>query len=343
MASAFLEEFEDATGCTGGGKLHSSRLLSHMRRLKTTKKESNVLLLEREGLQANCKISHIEVGLNKPHPILAVSDMLATLSGANKLDWLTGGQGLTAVRSFWVRFREEQPNHPVYTTHPTKLHQCIPLYVYGDEGASHKKASFLVLNWQPVIGAGTSYSTKRSDAKGELGCNLLGVSYTTRFLFSCMQARLYSKKAHVFDKIMEHFATELQVLFYTGVEVSYEGQPLRVYPTIIGCKGDWPMLKKMGCLTRTHHGSRAEAGNGKGICHLCMAGTREHPDWHDIFTGSWKDLTHLTPPWNSESALTSIIPQPIELSERVWFYRPDLFHTMHKGIMAELAGSGVAT
>ena len=65
MASAFLDEYEEAMGSLdGGGKqLRSQRLLCHMKRLKCTKKESNVSLLEREGLQADCKISNIEVGL----------------------------------------------------------------------------------------------------------------------------------------------------------------------------------------------------------------------------------------------------------------------------------------
>ena len=329
----------------GGGKqLRSQRLLCHMKRLKCTKKESNVSLLEREGLQADCKISNIEVGLKKPHPILAVSDMLGTLSSSGKLGWLTGGQGFTGVRRFWVKFREEQPSHPVFDVHPTHLERCIPIYVYGDEGTSHKKAAFLVQNWQPVLGKGTSYSVQRPGASSQLGCNMLGVSYTTRFVYTCMQARLYSKKPKVFTKIMESFAEELHGLFHDGVEVQHDGELVRIFPTVIACKGDWPMLKKMGNLTRTHHGSKAEPGNGKGVCHLCMAGTAHHPDWHNIYNGSWKGSdVELLPPWRVRSPFTALIPQPPNLFDEVWFYRPDLFHTMHKGVMAELAGSCIAT
>ncbi|CAJ1395606.1 unnamed protein product [Effrenium voratum] len=48
-------------------------------------------------------------------------------------------------------------------------------------------------------------------------------------------------------------------------------------------------------------------------------------------------------PWLEESPLTATIPQSVTVQQQVWFYRPDLFHTCHKGLMAELAGSALVS
>lgn len=120
----------------------------------------------------------------------------------------------------------------------------------------------------------------------------------------------------------------------------------RIYPTVIFAKGDWPMLRKMGFLERHHGRSLAQDNRGKGICHLCMAGVGDLCDWHDSFSGSWLGTDSvaggLVPPWNRESPVTRLMPQSPNLEDRVWFYRPDLFHTLHKGLLAELAGSAIA-
>ena len=340
VASAFLSEFNEASG--GEATFRSAKLARHMKRLKDTKKESKVSLLEKEGLQAKCPISTMDAGLQAPHPILRVKDLLKTLDDANQLRLLTGGMGFAAWETFWNRFRAEAPDHPVYDVHAGHLDQVLPVFVYGDEGQSHKKAGFLVVQWQPVCGYGTSFSVKREDT--DLGTNMLGVSFTTRFLFSVMRQKLYSRKPHAFHKIMEEMSEELRDLFFSGFSWSSGCTKARtIYLCVIGCKADWPMLKKMGNLVRSHHGSRAGPGKGKGLCHLCLAGQPGHEDWHNIYDGSWKetDTDDMAAPWSRPSPLTRLTPLPESMVFKTWFYRPDVFHTFHKGVMAELAGSTI--
>ena len=343
LAAAFMQEYGDAH--PGHAKLKSSRLLLHMQRLRKTQKESNPRLLIDEDLQAPCPITLAEIGLKEQHPILQVEDFLRMLSDTNNLSWLTGGRGFEACATFWERYHHEDCNHPAFSVHGGRLAQVVPVYIYGDEGTSHKRNQLLVLSVQPVLGQGTSFTADQHHAD-DLQVNMLGVSIKTRFLYTVLMARLYQRKPAVFDSLMEVLATELVSLFYNGIQLEHGGKPLVLYPAAVGCKGDWPMLKKMGSLKRSHHGGKAEAGKGKGVCHLCMAGTAEFPDWHDVINGSWmcdRSIRDPDVPWLEESPLTATIPQSVTVQQQVWFYRPDLFHTCHKGLMAELAGSALAT
>ena len=341
LASAFLEEMEEAGD--GPTRVRSANLITHMRRLKQTRKESNASRLEREGLQADCKITWAQVGLKGTHPTLRVVDMLQTLAKAGKFSLLTGGLewGFSAWQRFWDGFAQEEPSHPVFTAHSGRLDRVLPVYYYGDEGWSHKKAGFLVVSWQPVVGQGTSFSLERADR--DVGTNTVGVSYTTRFLYTCMQRKLYSQKPAVFQNIMDLLSSEVRSLFEDGVQLTINGVKETVYCCAIGCKADWPMLHKMGNLNRAHHGVKAKVENCKGVCHLCMAGTPEHAEWHDIYSGTWKytDTEDMRPPWSRESPLTRNTPFPDSAISRAWFYRPDVFHSFHKGLMAELAGSAL--
>ena len=337
LASAFLDEHQEATGHV---VLKSSGLLRHMRRLSKTRKESHTGLLENQNLQAKCPISTIEIGLTRTHPVLRVADYISMLSEAGRVDLLTGGADLkSSCTTFWERYRSEDPMHPVFQSHCDSLHVTLPMCVYGDEGQSHKKLPFLILSLQPILGKGTSYSIQRGN---ELGVNMLGDSCVTRMLYSVMKANMYNKRPDVFERLVEAFAKECHDVSISGVQVSYMGQSTTIYPVVLFCKGDWPMLKKLGHLTRTHHQGLAKRGAGKGICHLCMAGDSSYPDWHNCINGSWMcaaSLEHPSPPWSSEGPFTSIIRQSPSPSQTAFFYRPDLFHVMHKGVMAELTGS----
>ena len=223
---------------------------------------------------------------------------------------------------------------------PSELHLAVPFCVYADEGQSFKKNPFMIVAYQPVIGKGTSFSMKRPREESDLGVNMVGSSCITRFLYSCMQNTLYQKQPAVFEKLMEHFSLECKDTFENGVEVR---GGLTIYPTFIFAKGDWPMLRKMANLVRFH--GRHAKGGGLGICHLCLGGTADFPDWHDASDGSWQQpasMEHCPPPWSRETSLTrNLISLSLSHAQRAWFYRPDIFHTVHKGVMCELAGSAI--
>lgn len=153
---------------------------------------------------------------------------------------------------------------------------------------------------------------------------------------------MYAKNPTALERLLEHFSLECKEVFESGVQLSAD---LTIYPTFIFAKGDWPMLRKLGALTRTHARCLAKDGKGKGICHLCLGGTSAFPDWRDLETGSWlspASIEHGPPPWNRESPVTiNVVPRSLSIGEKAWFYRPDLFHTLRKGLLAELTGSAI--
>ena len=334
LASAFLDEHEEAAGSK---QLKSHHLLSNMRRLGNTGKETDPALLETCGLQARCKLSFVDIGLKEKHPILSIKDFLQMLAGEDRLDLLSGGGDIhQACATFWEKYHGSNSTHPVYRWHQGRLHHTIPMALYADEGQSHKRSAFMILAYQPIIGRGTSYSTLRPRSEADLGVNMVGQSVLTRFIFSCMKSSLYSHTPEVFNNLLEVFTLECKAAFEEGITIQHRGRDQTFFLAFLFAKGDWPMLVKMGKLERLFSATK------KGICHMCMAGPK-FPDWHEV-DGSWlaPESTEASPPWNAESHVTSaLIPENLPISERTWFYRPDLFHTLHKGLMAELAGSAV--
>lgn len=104
LATSILEEHEQAVGASKSFKLKSSKLLQHMKRLRKSKNESSAKLLEDEHLQADVKISYIDVGSETDHPVLNIQDFLRMLGQCGQLDVLTGGLDLfKACQEFWHR------------------------------------------------------------------------------------------------------------------------------------------------------------------------------------------------------------------------------------------------
>ena len=102
-------------------------------------------------------------------------------------------------------------------------------------------------------------------------------------------------------------------------------------------KGDWPALVKLGQITR-HHGR--EAKDSVGICHLCAAGQTNFDfnlfGYNDLVASRTDDL-----PWDTPSPLTATIPQ--DRTKLPMFYKVDIFHTCHKGVMADLCANAIVT
>ena len=107
----------------------------------------------------------------------------------------------------------------------------------------------------------------------------------------------------------------------------------------MGGKGDWPALCKLGGLNR-HHGREAHQTASAGICHLCDAGQPGH-DFHRFdFTSMLKARTSDLP-WTRPSSLSRHIPQ--SPSKKEMFYKIDLFHVGHKGVMGDVCANAIAT
>ncbi|CAE7837994.1 unnamed protein product [Symbiodinium sp. CCMP2592] len=135
----------------------------------------------------------------------------------------------------------------------------------------------------------------------------------------------------------ESVATELLHLWTNGVELILNNAKVTVFICLTAIKGDWPLLAKLGCLER-FFGRKTKSSNqdkAKGICHLCLAGKSGFP-FHDCMdTALWRTtfLQH-SPFWQPSPFACLPYHQPL-------LYRFDVFHVCHKGVLAELAGSGL--
>ena len=310
--------------------LQSGQLLSEMSRLQETGHEARLFgSLERHGLVANIDCNYLEVGLKETHPCLPVASLLNCLDQNGKLD-LVINPDASVYSDFWSKWHLLQPKHKIFTHHQGRLSSCIPLLIHADEGIGLKKRPIMILQYQPLFGQGSS----RVDAVNYSGCSI-----TTRFLYSVMIARLYSKKPSVLDKLAEHMANEMRSLFYEGITLG----GAQVYFITLGLKGDWPALIKLGHLSRSFmRRQRAEGGKASaGVCHLCRAGQPECA-WH-VFQEAHMDLLHkdVSEPWVHPSPFSRLIPQ--DASQRANFYKIDLFHTLHKGLFADLAANGIVS
>ena len=191
----------------------------------------------------------------------------------------------------------------------------------------------MIAQWQPTMGWGCS--RQRNDL------NMIGNSVTTRFLFSVMLSKCYGGKLKnkPLMSLVTHLATELRSMFYSRIDVNLNGKRCKFYLVCIGAKGDWAGLCKIGTLNRSFMTDAPTKPFGKGICHKCRAGQEGHP-WHEIDFQSMQ-LAHQDPPlpWKRPSPLTLLVPgDETKLPE---FFKCDLFHTAHKGIVADAAANAV--
>ena len=209
----------------------------------------------------------------------------------------------------------------------------IPCCLHADEGRTLKKSSIMVCNLQPELGGNPD---PEYDPQ-ELHTNMKFISWATRFLIFTMHKSIYRKDSAPLYKMWESLAAELLHLWTHGVELIWNNAKITVFICVTAIKGDWPLLAKLGCLERffgrkTKAGSKGEA---KGICHLCLAGQKDCP-FHDCTpTALWRStfLQH-DPFWKPSPFACLPYHQPL-------LYRFDIFHVCHKGVLAELAGSGL--
>ena len=341
LAQAVISEVEGAPGDEAADMLESSNLLRQMSRGFSTGHAAKVARKAVEStpeVHASLPITLVDVGLEAGHPCIMFSDFLATLADMDKMEILTAGADL---RSFWEKMQPLKPHHPVYKLSAEDLAFTIPIYLIGDEGRGYKKSAVFVLGSEPVLGSGCEAEDERTAAE-PLRMNYRGNSIVTRQLFSVMPRTTYLRDSTPLHKLVSAWAEDLAKCFTTGLEVRRGGTARTWRVVTLGLKGDWPALDKLGRLSR--HFRRESSPFGVGICHLCMANTRGCPSWHecDLNNAPWvRSMAETTDPWKRrmESGLTSLIP--MDANKKRHFYYIDLFHTLHKGVAADLAGSAL--
>ncbi|CAE7844866.1 unnamed protein product, partial [Symbiodinium necroappetens] len=343
IAAGFVEEVREADPDLAED-LRSAGLLQELHRQSTTKHENkSSKTFEKHGLSCPIQIETVDVGPGQTHPVLKVADLLQALASCNKLCLLWGATSTTTTHQntevlpkFWRRWRQHDPQHAVFQHHRDHLAYVLPLQLHADEGQTLKKTGVMVVNWQSPIGFGLSTT---DDCPEAMSLNYLGNSYATRFLYTVCHKKCYSKgKSEFFTGIMERLADELLDLFWNGVTLNLRGKKVAFYAALLGLKGDWPIQARIGNLSR-HFARKGvfQVSAKSGFCHLCRAGEQGY-DANDYgSSASWRATYLKCIPWDSEGPLCRVPQSPA----KEFIHKFDLFHTVHKGVFAELAGSAL--
>ena len=284
-------------------------------------------------LHLNIPVTTLEIGLQREHPAILFSSYVKTLGDLGKLDVLHANADLG---KFWETLQPLRPGHPVYSLPKEEWDHVIPIYLIADEGRGLRHSAVMVLGCEPLLGNGCETQDENT-AQEPFKMNFTGNTYRTRQLFSVLHRPNYKKGEAALHQLVAHWSENLRLCF-DGIQVS--GTLWRV--AVLGLKGDLPALDKLGRLTR--HFRREAYPHGRGLCHLCMCNTSVCPQWHQhrFDTAPWvQTMATATNPWIStkESSLTATIPIDRNLKAR--FFLPDLFHTVHKGVHADLTASAI--
>ncbi len=317
--------------------MESQGLLNSMKRLDDTGHTPRLFQeFEAAGLVAPIKEEWVKIKGGKDHPVLPFRSVVQAMSACGKLESLLGDKFglLDGLANFWERYRPHHPNHPIYSLDKERLGSTVPLLAHADEGTGKKKKAIMILQIQPLHGKGTS-------RHAEGGLNFVGVSVSTRYLYSVMTAKVYAGiNAQRLDCLVGHMADDLTGLFHSPVEVTIRGTKKSLFFSCVGLKGDWPALVKLGKLQR-HFGRTSAGTESTGICHLCRAGQGGFPYNNFDYDAMLESRRLVALPWDSPGALSTKIPQDQErLAE---FFKIDVFHTFHKGIFGDLAANAIET
>ena len=117
-------------------------------------------LIQRFGLSLNVVVNNVLCPClfrnritQVPWPVLFLSSWLpmvfAKTGGALLMNGFTVDQDdhEKALASFWQLYRAVDPNHAVYTMHPSRLGSVLPLMYHGDEGRGRLKRAVLVTSF----------------------------------------------------------------------------------------------------------------------------------------------------------------------------------------------------
>ena len=168
------------------------------------------LRFRKHGLTLDCPISWVPLpNLEEDtlFPIIKVSDMVQSLGMIGCFSKLFGdipeAEIQDVLREFWRRYSLDTPDHQVFSASLTGtvcLQRCIPYFIHGDEGRSHKRKGVMLLSVQGALGKGTSSFVRRFvqskfERDRRMGVNISGHSFGSRLLFAGMLKRYYEDPA----------------------------------------------------------------------------------------------------------------------------------------------------
>ena len=337
MARAMEEEFgEQAAGSSGVDAWAKANLSNSERDIQR--------VIERQGLRAEVSLSELLLD-GYSIPWISPSTWLQYIVRENLWGHFAGlsssdpSLAENTWAAFWDKFLTLNPNfqlppgfNPKYTA------AC---YVHGDEGRTLKKSALMIMGFQSCLGQGCTIngrSRKRAmDGDINLQVNYRGHSYTTRFV-SVVLTKALTEIA--FDKVAGEFARDLRRMSEQGF--TYKGVTYKLL--VISVKGDWPFLIKAGQLSRHFLKAvrkLANVGLGKGICHLCLAGTGADVPAEEVGYNNpaWLRTVPSPVPW--EVAPPFIQHFCHDVSDPGTFFSPDLWHVVHLGVGKSFASSTI--
>ena len=143
-------------------------------------------------MRLDVPISTVAIAGGSEFPILRAGDFVKCMDRCGFWDKIFGTpsleKGEQMCYDYWCKYQKLYPNFDLFKTN-LPLSRCVPIYVYGDEGQHYKKAAVMVIQWQSVIGRGTSLNNP--NIHGNLSekkyfVNQRGMTLATRFLSAVM-------------------------------------------------------------------------------------------------------------------------------------------------------------
>lgn len=274
--------------------------------------------------------------------LLDVGRLPAQLTGSANLEAMEGKLGI-----FWDRFKAFCPSHAVFELARQKkvlLSRMIPLFCHADEGRSYKKQGLWILSTHGALGRGTKGYIKRKKHQIPLkrrpfGCNFVGHSWATQFMFTNMLRKLSKKHPTAIDELAALYASDMESLLYHGV-VSND-RSLKVWCCLLGLKGDLPALARLGNMKRTFYNApKAKASKKacRGVCWQCLGGQEDDPatgavavPYEDVSARpQWAQTLGTSDAWDITPPIVNGVGLPASLH---WtFFCPDIWHCFHLGV-----------
>ncbi|CAE7402859.1 unnamed protein product [Symbiodinium sp. CCMP2592] len=320
-------------------------------------RDTHRLLVKRYrlSLEKEIPLSYLELK-NKRLAILRLRDWMQFLIDSHCWHIVTGLVGRDEAREeailneFWSRYKVSHPSHPIFQLEAKGVYlgRCAPLIYHGDEGRGKRRTAFLVTSYSSILGRGSAPADKARKRNGvrkeylKLRTNFRGHSFTNRFFQAGWPKAIYDNEENgAFELLLQNCKDENDFLMYQGLWD--QGRHKKFHAVILAVTGDWPWLCKSGRLLRNfNHAVKKpkDAENPTGICHLCLAGRREH-DFEHIHTErpSWLSTFLQEDPFDEPSVLATL---PHEPGAAASIFRFDLWHSCHLGICKPLIGSTLA-
>ena len=219
----------------------------------------------------------------------------------------------------------------------SRHHKAMFCCALKHQNRGKKKSPFMIMSWQTILGAGTTFSAKLAETVQDerQRLNFLNHPELTRFMAFCALRETYSQDEKVLPDALQHLVTDFQFALRNGIDVRFGGQIICLRLCCLSTKGDWPWLIEAGNLTR--HFRRAAKKDksdreNSGLCHFCLAGMEQVPCSDASSSALWIKTTQSAAalvPWDDPSPLLGL---PADPHHKNMLFRPDLFHNWHLGM-----------